>query len=239
MPLYEVIVTGTIQGDQAIWRSNWERTTDPVGGNLFAYRLLQAIGFDEADTTAPQPDSLLEYFQACATGQAVITSLFSRNLYDDLDFSEIPLGAGWIGLQSGGAYAPPFVNAQWRSNRTNLAVRRGHVSTWGIQEANIDDSSNVIGSDLTGPMDEFAGAMSIEQTHTIVSQLYGFRSCVLSKERYMVAGTGTDPITNPARWAYKYYDTEAEQLEHAALDLTWERMLPVSSRMSRKKGRGA
>jgi len=239
MPLYEVTVTGVLNSQQTIWRSQWEQTSIPPGGSLPAYRLLQAMGFDEADDTTPITGSIFKLFQTCATGQAAITSLFSRNIFDPLDFFEIPLPLAWVGAQAGGNYMPTFVNAQWRSSRTNLEVRRGHFSTWGIQEENVTDSNIITGSDLLTPMDSLASVMSDTITHTIGIQNFSYRSCILSKERYMVAGSGTDPITNPARWAYKYYDTEAEQLEHAALNLTWSRMNPVSSRNSRKIGRGA
>lgn len=238
MALYEVTVTGTVAGQQAIWRSNWQSIDPDPLGNLFAYRLLQAMGWDETDPGTPLADTVFEYFQNCNTGNSVITSLFARNIYSDTDFYEVPLGAGWVGGQSGGLYMPPFVCAQWQSNRTNLAVRRGHISTWGIQEANVDDSSQVVGSDLTNPMDDFAAEMSSTIQWLIGLQQYDYRSCILSKERYEIAGTGTDPTTNPTRWAYRYYETEAEQLDHAALGVDWTRMLPVSSRISRKVGRG-
>lgn len=238
MPLYEVTVTGEIQSQQAIWRSTWDAVLLPEAGTLYAYRLLQALGFDEAGPDIPVGDSVFSKFSECCIGQSLISSLFARNLYDPLDFYEIPLLDAWIGGQVGGLYMPPFVNAQWRSNRTNLDVRRGHFSTWGIQEANVDDASNVVGIDLLEPMDELASLMSGELVHTIGLQSYRFRSCVLSKERYMVPGTGTDAVTNPARWAYKYYATEEEQRDHAAFDLTWAPMTKVSSRMSRKVGRG-
>lgn len=238
MSLYEATVTGSIGGELAIWRSTWDMTSTPAGGNLPAYRLLQALGFDETGPDIPAGDSVFQAFASCATGQCLITSLFARNLYDPLDFYEVPLIDAWGGGQSGGNYMPPFVNAQWRSSRTNLDVRRGHISTWGIQEANVDDNSNVTGADLTTPMDNFAERMSAEVTHTIGLQTYGFRSCILSKERYQVAGTGTDPVTNPARFAYRYYPTETEQRAHAAFNVTWAPMGKVSSRMSRKLGRG-
>lgn len=238
MSLYEVTVTGTIQAQLAVWRSTWDMTTTPAGGNLPAYRLLQALGFDESGPDIPAGDSVLSYFSACCIGNSLVSSLFARNLYDPLDFYEVPLLDAWVGGQSGGLYMPPFVNAQWRSSRTNLDVRRGHISTWGIQEANVDDASNVTGADLLEPMDDFAAAMSAEVTHTIGLQTYGYRSCILSKERYQVDGTGTDPVTNPARFAYRYYPTETEQRAHAAFNVTWAPMLQVSSRMSRKLGRG-
>lgn len=239
MPLYEVVVEGTINNQQTIWRSNWWAPFLPIGADRPAYRLLQGLGFDEDDDSAPSVGTILENFQQSNIGASVITSLFARNLYDPLDFAEIPLAAGWIGLQSGGAYAPSFVCASWRSSRTNLNVRRGHCSTWGIQEANIDDNNNVVGEDLTDQMDQFAELMSAPVMFVIGLQEYQFRSSIFSKERYMVSGSGTDPITNPARWAYKYYPDEETQLEHAALDIVWTRQTRVTSRNSRKVGRGA
>jgi len=238
MSLYELTVTGTTLGQQSIWRSNWRQIDiDPLG-NLNAYRLLQALGYNEAAPAAPVAGSAFALFMACALEAAGIESLFVRNLFDPLDFFEIPLPTVWIGGQDDADVMPPFICGQWRSSRTNLLVRRGHMSTWGIAEENVTNDSVVSGVDLTVPMDDFAEVMSAPVTHTIGLQIYSYRNAILGKERYMVAGSGTDPITNPARWAYKYYPTIEEQLVHAAIGVTWTRMSAVSSRNSRKVGRG-
>jgi len=238
VPLYEVVVSGTVNGQQAIQKTNWEFLSPGPLASQPAYRLLQAMGFDESDPTTPLGDSILEAFVLSNTGYSIVTNLFSRNLFDPLDFIDIPLATGWVGGQAGGSYTPSFNAAQWRSSRTNANIRRAHTSTWGLREADVDDSANITGVNLIAYMDDWAARMSLELDFVVGVYSHRYRNCLCSQERYMVPGTGTDAITNPARWAYAYYETESEQMENTAFNLTWSRMTKATSRVSRKIGKG-
>lgn len=236
MRLYEATLLGTIKNQQAIWRSNWCTESDnaPSDG---AWHLAKGLGLDPSDPVDPQPDSILEAFIQCAVGASVATELTVRNIYNVNDFITIPVdGAGWIGGQSGGTYMPNFVNAKWYSSRVRQDIRRGFASTWGIQEANVDDSDNVTGADLTGPMGDWASRMSADVT-VVHGTIYTvtFRNCIVKKQRYVV------PNRTPTRYAYRYYlpEDEETQMGLLAIQPTWSVANKVTSTVSRKIGKGA
>jgi len=233
--LYEATVVGTIKSQQAIWRSNWHTSeSSPSDG---AWHLAKGLGVDPADPADPVGGSIMESFIACAIGAAVVTELTVRNIYDVNDFITIPVdGASWVGGQSGGVYMPTFVNAKWYSSRVRQDIRRGFASTWGIQEANVDDSDNITGSDLTNPMTDWATGMS-DDLVVVHGTIYSvtFKNCIVGKERYQVPGS------SPARYAYRYYlpEDEATQFEHLAIQPQWSIANKVTSQTSRKIGKGA
>ena len=236
MRLYEATVVGTLRSQQAIWRSNWctEQDSAPADG---AWHLALGLGVDPADPTDPVANSILEAFINSAIGQAVVTEITVRNIYNVNDFITVPVdGANWIGQRSGGLYMPNFVNAKWYSSRVRQDIRRGFASTWGIMEANVDDSDNVTGAALTGPMASWASRMSADVTvvHDVIYTVT-FRNCIVKKERYAV------PNSSPVRYAYRYYlpEDEETQMANLAIQPTWSIANKVTSTVSRKIGKGA
>ena len=235
--LFEVIVQGTLAGQQTIWKSNW--MSQGVGADdAIALDVLVAMGYDGGAPAAPEVASVLAGFQGCNRLDSQITSLFARNVYNDEDIMDVPLSTAWAGLRGGATYMPPFVAPKVRSGRTRLDVRRGFVSLWGISE------DQVVNDDVLVPayiafMQSFCNYLAGGISGGAGLGSITYLNVIAGKERYMVPGSGTDPETNPARWAYRYYADEAEQLTKLMIDPPWAPVNVVSSQISRKRGKGA
>jgi hypothetical protein len=80
-------------------------------------------------------------------------------------------------------------------------------------------------------MANVAGAMNAVLTYIDEGNTLTFTPIVAAKEKYQ-------SNTNPVRFAYRYYASEALQLQHIMSSIIWSAYDTVRTQVSRQYGRG-
>jgi len=226
MAVMEVLLRARIDGELSVNKFNYVSSGGSPTGSL-SFNLANAMGFVFGGATPPA-DTIMEWLWANLTNNFVFDEVQVRDVYSVTDFYTIPFAAGIAG-QAAGEGLPPFAAYGFRSNRIRSDIRRGTRRFAGVNESIVGD-----GGILTAPgvtlVNELATLMSDTLVVTADPVDHEFAPAVLSKEEY-VAPSG--------RPAYRYYGTESEQLDHAAVGVTWEPYTSIRSQVSRQYGRGA
>jgi len=168
--------------------------------------------------------------QAIQSDQATFVGLLVRNLYDDpTDFYDQAFPSGVTGANTADDATSPVLAYGFRTNRTRSDIDRGTKRIVGVTEVSMLTGGAIDSSTLTA-LDSLAGLMSDTLPYTTGGSSFSFAPIVVQKFMY------TEP---PAKKAYRYYPTEAEQLEHIATNITWSPYDRVRTQTSRQYGHGA
>jgi len=227
MGLYEFVVRSTYFGQNCINRWNY-LSSGSAGSALPSFALAQAMG---AAITAGEfvDDSVLGQWQDLVHSGVTFVSLQAKNVYDPTDFYEVFFPSGVVGIQTGDGMAP-FNAFGFVSNQVRLDIAKGHKRFAGVAESLVDSGGAIHSASLVG-FNNWATEMSNILPYTEDGASLNFAPTVVSKEKYE---------SNPVKhlFSYRYYATEAEQLDHVASPVTWGVMLDVRSQVSRQYGRG-
>jgi hypothetical protein len=225
--IYEVVLRGELFAQRTINRWNYVSTGDP-GTSIPSFGLFLAMGW-EATAGALDTPSVAGYIQALVSSAFHFRAVQVKNVYDPTDFYEAfyvddPVGG------SGGECNSPFVAYGLVSNQVSLAIAKGHKRLAGVDEALVG-AGGVLISAGQDALEDIAVAMG-----AILNSIEGggdvdFSPTIIQKEK-----RPTD--ADPTRDAYYYYATEAEQLDHAAIGVSWAGVDTVRSQTSRQYGRG-
>lgn len=225
--IFEVTVSLMYFGQQCINR--WNYLADvAVGGNQMSAGLAEEFGLF-APGEDPNANSVLAQLQACTNGAGVFTDITVRDLYSDFDFLEAPLG--FNGTVTGEGYTPAMAYGFY-SQRTRLDIRRGFKRIPGVSEGAVGTGGVLAGTGIT-MTNELAVKMSLNLSQVIAGTNVVFKPVILGKEKYQ-----TNPGIEPAKYAYKLYQPEAEQLAHVADVGVWFPYTQVRTQGSRQYGRG-
>lgn len=231
---FEVTIIGSKSAQQIINRLNFTSSNeDPLTSTSLG--LLQAMGFDPLDPSAPVAGKMLDTFLAAQTANYEIQEITVRNLFSVFDFITQPVtGIGWQGqiVVGAGDGLQTFVAAKLRTNRIRTDVRRGTLSITGGTEEQTE-GLDLWTSAYLGLLTDLAAAINTGVIFTSGASSTTFQPSVFGKERYEV------PDSDPVRYAYRYYKVLADFQAHAAVGVTWSPVERVSSQVSRKIGRGA
>lgn len=232
---YEVTILGTLQGQQIVNRLNFTSDVDDPSVTT-AFSLLQSLGWDAVDTSTPAVDSVLENLLITQTTAYQMDEIVVRNLYNVTDFVTMPVtGLSWAGQITllAGDRNPTFIASKIQTNRVRTDIRRGSLALTGGTEEQIE-GADVWNTGYVNLLTDLCTALNLPPSRTVGASTVLWRPSVYSKERYEV-NPGGDPI----RYAYRYYEDEAEQAQHVAIGVTWGPVEDVTSQITRKIGRGS
>jgi len=228
--LYEVVLTQTYVNQRMINRWNYLFSGTP-GAALPSFILARGLGAIETAGAYPA-DKLLRIIAKGQVAGVTFQQLTVLNVFDPVDFYQVPFVAPLTGEDSGGGTGmSPFVSVGFRTNQIRRDVARGTKRFTGIGEARSGEGGAIVAS--SGVYFDIAVAMSANVEETDEGTALTFIPCVAGKQRYNPE-TG---LPSPTGSAYRYYP-EADQFDHIAAGVTWQAYDSVRSQTSRQYGRG-
>lgn len=230
MPLYEVTLEQEYFGQQCINRWNYQSGAIPSGssGAFLAVVGMGAIADD--DTEAFAVDTVLGKLRAQQSTSVVFVQMIAKNIYSDTDFFTYAFPSNTRGLNEGDGPMSPMAAAGLASDRTRADIRRAQKRFVGLTEEDVGDGG-VFPPTALASWQALGTIMGNPNTVTFDDVTTVFTPYVFGREKYHPEGKTT--------WAYRYYPTEAEQLEHIAKINNWTAKPQIRSQNSRQYGRGS
>lgn len=225
MAIYRVLLRGAYF--EPLWVTEWTYVSSggtPTGGT--ALDLIDAMGFVlGGDPPAPPNPSVAFSLQNLQSEDALWNEVECQNLYSDTDFYLLGYNPSQAGLAVGVSTSPVLAYGI-RSNRVTLAVRRGFKRFVGVTE----EAMGLGGSIVPGYLD--AVSLVAERMSEVLTGASG--------ATYTPSILHLDSYTTPSgRTAYRPFPTEAEQLDNAAVGVTWQPYEQVRTQRSRQYGHGS
>lgn len=234
MPLYELVLTQTYQNQQTINRWNYLMTGTPAAV-IGAFALVKAFGaiYDAVHVPPEYPTDTpldaLSYMQSSLVSSQQITAL---NPYDPTDFYQTPFVVPYLGKASGNGVSPT-VAIGFRTTQVRRDISRATKRFVGVTEEQISVGGALDISDGSRIAD-MAVAMTDPLSYDDEGNTLTFSPCVAGKEKYTIA----QPPPKADTVAYRYYPTEAEQLDHLAVGIIWQPYANTRTQTSRQYGKG-
>lgn len=226
--IYEVTVQGTYFDQQIVNRWNYLSSGAAVGVTGAA-ALAIALGF-----VPTAGDFVADTFAKAWQDAVATTYLFDSVLVKAIreaptDFYDMAFPSGVNGADGGTNPMSPTAAYGFSTNRTRTDIARGTKRLAGVTEPNVD-SGGVILTAFEPSLQDICDRMNETLSYTESGSSLTFAPIVVQKEMY---------TTPPAKKAYRYYDTIAEQLEHIAQGIVWSFYGTVRTQTSRQYGHGA
>lgn len=230
MPLYEVTLEQSYYGQQCINRWNYQAPTIPAGSSG-AFLAIVAMGaVEDDDTPAFDASTILGQMKAMQSEGALFVQMIAKNIYSNTDFYTYAFPPNTRGSNAAADGLPVVCAWGLTSNRTRADIRRAQKRIAGITENMVDAGGTLTVSGLSAGQ-ALGNLMGNPNTATVESVTTVFNPIVCGREKYHPEGKTT--------WAYKYYPTEVEQLEHIASVTDFTVKPNVRTQVSRQFGRGA
>lgn len=228
MPLMEVVLEQSYNGQQIINRWNYVASGTP-GGTTLSFGLMQALGFLPTSTTLAD-GTVGGELQSLQNPSVTFIQALTRAVFLDDDFYANPFLASTVGTRASQGEPLTSINAfGFRSNRVKQSIGRGYKRFVGMSEGVVGDYGNLTSTTIT-QMELLKDAMSATITYDDEGSTLTYVPCIAQKQKY----------TTPAgKTAYKYYATETLQSPHLALGISWESYTTTRSQVSRQVGRGS
>lgn len=234
MAILELTLAYTFANQQCINRWNYISGGTPAAVTR-SFGLVAAFGgiYDEVAIPPAYPaDTVLGKIMSLLSDQVVLQQITALNVYDPVDFYQTPFVNPYNGDQSGDSLSP-MVAYGFRSNQVRRDVARGTKRFAGVLEA-FNLSGGILTTDALGVCNTIAEYMSDVISYDDEGNTLTYTPSICGKEAY-------DPNPPPATGnhrAYKYYATEAEQLDHTAIGVLWQAYAQTRSQVSRQYGHG-
>lgn len=225
MPLYELTLTSEFQGQLCINRWNYLSTGVPavVSGSFGLISAFTGVTTMPAD---PSAGSVMAAIMNLSTNGVRFLGLTAKAIYDVVDFYERPFVPNLWGVVSGDGL-PPFVSYGFRTNRVRQDIARATKRFVGVSET-YQLNGEIIGTGVAA-VNALANSMSQVLAYDDEGNTISYSPAVVKKEAY---------TTDKGTRAYRYYATEAEQLQNIATGVLWQAYATVRSQTSRQFGRG-
>jgi hypothetical protein len=230
MALYELVIDQRYYNQQCINRYNFTSTGTPAAV-LGAFALTSGGGFI-ADAGVYPVDTFFYNTRRVQNAGVAYQQIIVKNIYDPTDFYALPYITPIFGLRDSGNQMSPSVASGIRSNQVRTDVGRGYKRFVGLSEGDVDQGG-VIGTDMTTLLVELCTRYNAPITYDDEGNTLTFTQVIVSKEKYV-----PDPL-KPTKFAYKYYDTLAEQLDHVAAGIQWQPYTTQRTQTSRQYGKGS
>lgn len=230
MPLYEITLEQSYFGQQCINRFNYRCDSVPSGSSG-AYLAVVAMGAIADDDTEPFAiDTILGQLQGIQVNTVTFVQMVAKNIYSNTDFYTYAFPVGTVGLNNTGEGLSPASAWGLTSNRTRADIRRAQKRFVGVGENYVGAGGNLTsgGQDVLEALGTLLGNPN---TATIDAVSTVFNPVVLGRQKYMPEGSD--------KYAYRYYPTEVEQLEHVAPITEFNAKTTVRTQTSRQYGRGS
>jgi len=234
MAILEVVLTGTYFNQQTISRWNYVSSGTPAAVSL-SFALAAAFGavYDEVAVPPGYPaDTPLGLISSNTGDGWDWQQLTVLNPYSATDFYQTPFVPAYGGTRAGEQMSPA-VAFGFRTNQVRRDVARGTKRFPGVPEAAVG-TGGVIDAGWISTLEDIAAKMTEVLTYDDEGNTLSFAPAVCGKEEY-------DPNPPPATGnhrAYRYYPTEAAQLAHTAVSVTWQAYAQVRTQTSRQYGHG-
>lgn len=230
MALYEITLEQSLFGQQIINRWNYQSDTIPSGVSG-AFKALVGMGFTpDTDIVAFGEGTVAGLLRDNVQNAAVIfVQAIAKNLYSVTDFFTYAFPPGTVGGGSGQCMSP-VVAAGFTSDRTRADIRRAQKRFAGISE-DLAAAGGTWATGVAASFQELGDAMGDINVVPSGGSAITFTPYVFGREKYHPPGKTT--------WAYRYYETEAEQLEHIARINVFNLKNEVRTQTSRQYGRGS
>jgi len=225
--IFEVLIRQSYYNQEVLNRFHY--VSNDVVPIPTAAVLAQSIGANSLTAGAFDAASLMGKLQALQTVGLSYLEVQVRNLYSNTDFFTVAYNPAPVGVVATSQQMSPAVAFGVVSNRVTLAIRRGHKRFCGVDEAAVDAGGVISSGGLTA-LGNVCTVMTADSVVTIGLDTYTYHPAVLHFQEY------TTPRGNKA---YKPWPTLAEQLDHAAVSVTWSPMSTIRTQRSRQYGRGA
>jgi hypothetical protein len=229
MALYEITLEQTYFGQQCINRWNYQSDTIP-GGVSGAFKLCVGMGFAPDTDIDPWGDGTVGGELRPLQNVAVtFVQVIAKNLYSVTDFFTYAFPTGTHGQATGSDGLPPINAMGFTSDKTRSDIKRAQKRFVALSEGNVD-AGGVLNPDFATQAQAIGDAMGDINVVPAGVGSITFTPYVFGREKY-VAPSGND--------AYRYYATEAEQLDHIARINEFTIKSTVRSQTSRQYGRGS
>ena len=228
MPFLEVVLEQSNQGQQVLNRWNYIAAGTPSIVS-FSFALANAIGAVPTDSVYPS-GGLMNLLRLAQDASVSFVNILVRNVYSNTDFYQTPFVPALSG-NAGGSTLGPVPSFGFISNKTRYDIRRGQKRFVGVT-ASAMSADNTYSSAYNTLLGNIAAEMGKILEYDDASNILTFTPCIAKREKYEV------PDSSPPRFAYRYFETESEQLENVMTSLSWTHYPTVRSQTSRQIGRG-
>lgn len=229
MPLYEITLELTYFGQQCINRWNYVGSMPPEGVSG-AFKAV--VGMGAAPDTDIEPfgeETILGQLKNAISNQVVFVQMIAKNLYSVTDFYTYAFPPNTNGNNPDSNPMSPTAAFGYASDRTRSDIRRAQKRFVGLSESQVV-AGGLIEEATADALQLLGDTMGDVNAVPAGAGLMTFTPHVFGREQY---------ITPSGKKAYKYYDTEAEQLEHIALITAFTLKPQVRTQASRQYGRGS
>jgi len=228
--LYEVVINQLFKNQLCVSRLNYLMTGTPasVSGS---FALVKALGAIPSAGIYPS-STFMSTLAQLQSEDVAYQDISAKNIYSVTDFYETPFVPPYIGTVSGDSESPALAYG-FTSSRVRTDINRGQKRFVGVAESvtgsgGVIDPTSVL---FTGMAEVLGITLEYDDEGTTLS----FAPCIVCKERYEVEVDG-EPT---GRFAYRYYTSEATQLDHLAIGGAWSVKPNVRTQVSRQYGRGS
>jgi len=230
MPLYEFTLEQSLGGQQIINRWNYQGDSVPSGA-LGALLLMQAMGAAPPETGDPFGEgTVLGDLRPLQSTDTLFVQAIAKNLYSVTDFYTYAFPPNTFGEDTGGTSLSPTAAVGLTSDRTRADIRRAQKRFCGVTEADIG-AGGILSSGAQTTWQVLGDTMGDINVAPSGGSVMTFTPYVFGREKYVVEESGKD--------AYRYYPTEAEQLEHIARINVFNVKTSTRTQTSRQYGRGS
>jgi hypothetical protein len=230
MGLLECVMVGEIAGQETVNRWNY-LFSGTAATNGFSFGLANAMGFIlSGSPLVPPPGTIFfEIIAAISAGWSA-SEVIIRDVYNPLDFVDIPYIPLYPATNGGTPVLSPFTSYGFKTNRTRLDIRRGTKRLAGVTAADVDDDG-VVNSTQLARLVTLAGYMSDTLSFVDGGNTANYEPCIVQKEV---------TVDTDGKKHVHYYGTLAAQVpDHVMTGVTWTPYPDVRSQVSRQYGKGS
>lgn len=229
MPLYEITLEQQYFGQQIINRWNYLSGEVPAGQSG-AFKALVGMGASpDTDIEPFGEETVLGKLRSLQNPSVIFIQCIARNLYSVTDFYTQAFAPGTVGTQTNGEPVSPTQAFGFTSDRTRSDIRRAQKRFVGATETTLN-AGGVIADATAVLLQELGDAMADVNVVPAGVGSISYTPYVFGRVAY---------TTPSGKTAYKYYDTEAEQLDHIALITAFTLKQQIRTQASRQYGRGS
>lgn len=234
MALYELVLQTRYREQVMVNRWNYVLTGTPASVTG-SFALVSAVGgiYDLVAVPPGYPTgTLLDAISYLMTPGAVFDQITAINVYDPLDFYQLPFVSPYAGKAAGDGLSPAMAIG-YRSTQVRRDIARGTKRFTGTPEAYNQNGGVIDISDGSRPSD-VAELMTEVLSYDDEGNTLSFAPCVVSKQEY--DPNPDEPEENHR--AYRYYPTLAAQMAETAVGIIWQPYATLRTQVSRQYGRG-
>lgn len=224
--LFEVILRQRYDGKNVINRWHYSGAGTPAAVQM-SYALTYAFGgIVTPITNAFRADTVMLALYGVQHSTLQYLELQVQAMYDVADFFVVPFPPTQAG-SLGGTPMSSFAAYALQSNRLRTDIHRGNKRLAGVSETYVG-TNGVIESAMATALEGVAERMSAILEYDDEGNTLSFTPVVLGFEKH-------DPDEDHEDYWYSKWPTNAAQLSHAAVGVTWSSKAFMTTQNTRKR----